>query len=81
MSKDKQHADIDAAFDRVEKVVASIDPILVEQMGPRLVGPRAVAHAFVDEHVPFEENDSLIGSAAWIKKHPEGAALWAQVEA
>lgn len=70
-TKEKQHADIEAAFDRVEKVIASIDPVLVEQMDGRLAGPRAVAHAFIDEHVPFDANPNLHGSAAWCKAHPE----------
>lgn len=66
-----QHAAIEAVFDEVEKVIASVDPALVEQMAGRLAGPRAVAHAFIDEHVPFDANPNLHGSAAWCEAHPE----------
>lgn len=75
-AKKDQHAAVRAAFAEVEQVLEGIDPQLAEMCGFRLVGPETVAHNFIDEHVPFHENESLLGSAAHAAVYPESARYW-----
>lgn len=90
---DPLHAELDQAVATLRDVLEHIDS---EQDGPGngqaprpavvtiadrwLVYLAALGHNHLNEHVPFHENNALVGSRAHEAHDPVTAALWRQTE-